>query len=60
MRMLRYLLVLLIALKLTKVWVGAKYIKSSQVGVRHADGALSESTMEERADDVSRDSCVLC
>ena len=60
LRMLRYLLVLFIALKLAKVWVGANYIKSGQIGVRHADGALSEAPKEERADDVSRDSCVLC
>lgn len=58
--MLRYLLVLLIALKLAKVWVGANYIKSGQIGVRHVNGALGEGTKKERADDVSRDSCVLC
>ena len=57
--MLRYLLVLLLILKLAKIWASSTYIKGGKIGVRHGDGALSKRTLEERGDDVSRDSCVI-
>lgn len=57
--MLRYLLVLLLILKLAKIWASSTYIKGGKIGVRHGGGALGKRTLEERGDDVSRDSCVI-
>ena len=57
--MLRYLLVLLLILKLAKIWASSTYIKGGKIGIRHDDGALGKRTMEERSDDVSRDSCAI-
>lgn len=58
--MLRYLLVLLVILKLAKTWVGSTYIQRGKIGVRHVGGALNKGAVEERGDDIARDSCVVC
>lgn len=58
--MLRYLLLLLVILKMAKTWVGPTYVERGKVGVRHVDGALNEGAREERGDDIARDSCILC
>ena len=60
LRMLRYLLVLLVILKLAKMWAASTYIKGGKVEVRHDDGALTKRALKERAEDMSRDSCVVC
>lgn len=58
--MLRYLLVLLVILKLAKMWAASTYIKGGKVVIRHDDGALSKEALKGRGDDFSRDSCVVC
>ena len=58
--MLRYLLVLLVILKLAKTWVGSTYIQRGKIGVRHVGGVLNKGAEEERGDDIARDSCVVC
>lgn len=58
--MLRYLIVLLEVLKLAKGWIVLTYVKSGKIGVGHPGGALNEVALEERGDDSSRDSCLVC
>lgn len=60
LRMLRYLLVLLVILKLAKMWAASTYIKGGEVEVRHDAGAVSKRALKKRAEDMSRDGCVVC
>ena len=58
--MLRYLMVLFVVLKVTKVWAASSYIKSRKVGGRHVDRAPGKAASEERGEDFAGDSCVVC